>query len=179
MDYMPVMTRYNQWANGLIYDLAGSMPDDELRRDRKAFFGSIHATLNHLLLVDYLWTNRMQGKPNGYQSLREILHDDLADLRAAQEKQDAWFIDYVDGLSAEDLEKVFVYKMTVGEGESEVRIGHSLLTLFNHQTHHRGQITGMLTQAGVEAPDIDVIYYMYTAGVAGPEGTSRPTIQAA
>lgn len=180
MDYLPVMTRYNQWANGLIYDLAAAMPDAELRRDRKAFFGSIHGTLNHLLLVDYLWTNRMQGKPNGYDSLRDIVHDDLADLRAAQETQDAWFIDYVDGLSATDqLEAPFVYTNMVGPGENEVRVGHALLTLLNHQTHHRGQITAMLTQAGVKAPDIDVIYYMYKAGVAGPEGTTVSTVPAA
>lgn len=179
MDYLPVMTRYNQWANGLIYDLAAGMPDAEVRRDRKAFFGSIHGTLNHLLLVDYLWTNRMQSKPNGCDSLRDIVHDDLAGLRAAQETQDAWFIDYVDGLTPEQREARFIYTNMVGPGENEVRVGHALLTLLNHQTHHRGQITAMLTQAGVGTPDIDVIYYMYTAGVAGPEGTTTSTIQAA
>ncbi len=177
MDYLPLMARYNQWANGLIHDLAAAMLDDEYRRDRKAFFGSVHATLNHLLLVDYLWTNRMQEKPNGCGALDDILHDDLAGLRAAQNKQDAWFIDYVDSRTPGDLARPFVYTNMVGGGESEVRVGHALLTLLNHQTHHRGQITAMLTQAGLETPDIDVIYYMYTAGVAGPEGTTKPNVR--
>ena len=60
-----------------------------------------------------------------------------------------------------------------------VRVGHALLMPLNHHTHHRGQITAMPIQAGIETPDIDVLYYMSKAGVAGPEGTTKPKVSAA
>ena len=84
------------------------MADDAHGRNRKAFCGSIHVTLNHLLLVDYLWTNRMQKQPDACKTLREVLRDDPAALRATQEKQAEWFIDYVDGLSPDDLASPFL-----------------------------------------------------------------------
>lgn len=63
------------------------------------------------------------------------------------------------------------YQRIIGTGLEEARGGHILLTLFNHQTHHRGQIHALLTQSGVVPPPLDVIFYLEAAGEAGPPGT--------
>ncbi len=77
MNNLALMARFNQWVNGHIYDSVAELSDEEYRRDRKAFFGSIHRTLNHLLVVDRLWAGRIRGIDPGITSLTEILFDEF------------------------------------------------------------------------------------------------------
>ena len=61
--YVQRMARYNRWQNQNLYGVADALADTERRRDRGAFFGSIHATLNHLLWADRIWMHRLAGTP--------------------------------------------------------------------------------------------------------------------
>ena len=56
--YCQLMARYNRWMNERLYALCAGLDDDERKRDRGAFFGSIHGTLNHLLWGDRMWLGR-------------------------------------------------------------------------------------------------------------------------
>ncbi len=159
-----IMARYNRWANARLFDCVAGLPDDAYRKDGGAYFGSIHATLNHILVGDRVWTSRITGEYHGIEGLDQILHDDLATLRTARDAMDEHIIRLTDRLSVGmdgGLDKEVRYR-TVANGEkhgSPAR--HILLTLFNHQTHHRGQIHCMLTQAGVkEPPALDVIFFL-------------------
>jgi len=174
MTHFPLMARFNAWANTRVYDSVARLPDAAYRADRKAFFGSIHRTLNHLLLVDRLWSARIVEADSGIRSLETILYDDFAALRAARSEEDRRLIGLVDGLSEKDLRKPIPYRRIIGDGMEEVRAGHILLTLFNHQTHHRGQVHVLLTQTDVVPPPLDVIYFLDEIGEAGPPGTLRP-----
>ncbi len=173
MNHLPLMARFNRWANTRVYACVAGLDEEAYRRDRGAFFGSIHHTLNHLLVVDRLWTARIQDRESGIESLDQILFDDFESLKAAREEEDDRFIALVGGLSDAELEAPVRYRRIIGDGMEEARAGHILITLLNHQTHHRGQVHAMLTQAGVTPPPLDVIFYLDETGEAGPPGTIK------
>ena len=173
MHHFPLMAQFNEWANARLYDCVARLPGDDYRRDAGIFFGSIHATLNHLLLVDRLWCARIEEAEHGFASLTEILYDDLKSLRAARVAEDAGIVALVDSLSAEDMGRPVRYRRMIGSGTEETRIGHILATVFNHQTHHRGHVTAVVSQCGVEPPPLDVIYYLEEIGESGDAGTVK------
>ena len=166
MNNLALMARFNQWVNGHIYDSVAELTDEDYRRDRQAFFGSIHNTLNHLLVVDRLWTGRIRGVDSGIKSLTDIPYDEFEPLRAARRREDEGLIELVDGVDEESFTAPVVYRRMLGSGEQQTRLDHILITLYNHQTHHRGQVHAMLTQAGVTPTDIDVIYFLETVGLS-------------
>ena len=166
MNNLALMARFNQWVNGHIYDSVAELTDAEYRRDRKAFFGSIHHTLNHLLVVDRLWSGRIRGIDHGITALTETPYDDFDALRAAREREDIGLIELVDSIDEGRMTSPVVYVRILGDGEQRTRLDHILITLYNHQTHHRGQIHAMLTQAGVTPADIDIIYFLEAAGLS-------------
>ena len=165
MNHLPLMARFNAWANDRLYGAVVRLSEAAYRQDRKAFFGSIHNTLNHLLVVDRLWSGRIEGVDRGIRSLDQILYADLDSLRAARKAEDKRLIALVDGLSDEQLQMPATYRRIIGDGEARTRRDHILITLFNHQTHHRGQVHAMLTQADIVPPPLDVIYYLEEVGL--------------
>lgn len=162
MNPMPMLAGYNRWANERLYQVCANLSDAGYRQDRGAFFGSIHNTLNHLLVVDRLWLGRIIGQPTPeFTGLDQILYEDLADLRTARSTEDERLISIVDDLDEVSLTASAEYRFVNGERATTPR-HHILLTLFNHQTHHRGQIHTMLTQAGQDVPGLDIIYFTNT-----------------
>lgn len=160
--YFQTFARYNRWANARLYDACATLPDDAYRQDRKAFFGSIHNTLNHLLVGDRVWLGRFTGTDSGIRKLNEILFDDFAALRRAREKEDARIQAYVDGCDAAKLAAPLAFKSMDGT-PSTMTLAPVLGHFFNHQAHHRGQVHAMLTQAAVAAPSLDLIAFMREA----------------
>ena len=165
MNNIALMARFNAWVNKRVYGCVAGLSDADYRKDRKAYFGSIHNTLNHLLVVDRTWTSRIRSVDHGIESLDQILYDDFAALRAAREAEDAALIQLVDGLSDEELRSPVSYRFMTGDGRHSSRRHHILITLFNHQTHHRGQIHAMLTQQDIDPPPLDVIVFLEEAGL--------------
>ncbi len=165
-DHFRMLTRYNAWANRRVYDAAAALPEADYRRPRPcAFFTSIHGTLNHLLVVDRLWLARIEGAIHGIESLDQILHDDLAALRRAQAASDAHLIELADGLGEADLAGERDYIMLSAPGMRSSAVHDILATLFNHQTHHRGQVHAMLKETPVPPPPLDIIDFLADAGV--------------
>lgn len=158
---LQIMARYNRWANARMFACVAALPEEDYRRDREAYFGSIHATLNHILIGDRVWTSRVMGEYSGVKSLDEILHDDLSALSAARTAMDEHIVRLVDRLSVGldgGLDREVRYRMMTGGQKHASPARLIFLTLFNHQTHHRGQVHCMLTQAGLETPpSLDVI----------------------
>ena len=81
-------------------------------------------------------------------------------------REDQGLIELVDGIDEDQFASPVVYTRILGNGEQQTRLDHILITLYNHQTHHRGQVHVMLTQAGVTPTDIDVIYFLEEAGLS-------------
>lgn len=157
--YFVTLARYNEWANWRLYDAAGRLSEAEYMQPRPSFFGSIHATLNHILVADRIWLARIEEKPNPPYRLDQILYGDLVALRVAREAEDARIVNLVSGIEETRLDQVLAYANTKGEKQHtplRLVLGH----FFNHQTHHRGQVHGLLSHAGVEPPPLDLIYFL-------------------
>jgi uncharacterized damage-inducible protein DinB len=145
------MARYNAWANARLYAAARSLPDASYRKPVGAFFGSLHGTLNHLLVTDRIWMRRLTGAGDHPDRLDAILYDELQSLAHARQAEDERIIGYVAGLRDEDIAKELRYATTKGVPHRN-RLGDLLAHLFNHQTHHRGQAHTILTVLGIREP---------------------------
>jgi len=164
LDHPAVFSRYNRWANTRLYDACALLDSAAYRAERPSFFGSIHATLNHILVGDMLWMGRITGKPLAI-ALDAELHGDLAALRAAREALDRNIIVHCDGLDEGWPEEILHYANTRGEA-FETPLAQVFWHLFNHQSHHRGQVHGLLSHAGAVPPGLDLIYFLREAGIA-------------
>jgi uncharacterized damage-inducible protein DinB len=153
-----MMCRYNAEMNRRLYAAAARLDDAGRKRDRGAFFGSIHATLNHLLWGDRTWMSRFDGweKPGGGIRDGLSLHDDFAGLAAARVETDARLIGWAERLDPAWLEGDLTWFS--GATQREVSRPRAVLVshMINHQTHHRGQVHAMLTAAGERTGDTDL-----------------------
>ena len=160
-----MLAGYNVWANRRLYDAAAALPDADYRADLGAFFGSLHRTMNHILSGDRIWMKRFTGTGEAPTTLDAVLYDDLGDLRAAREAEDARILAWVTDLDAAALAGRFHYRAISSPQEFEQPLGPALLHLFNHQTHHRGQCHALLTGLTGDAPSFDLILYQREAGI--------------
>ncbi|MGE0874991.1 MAG: DinB family protein [Burkholderiales bacterium] len=154
------MARYNAWANARLYAAARKLPDEAYRRNVGAFFGSLHGTLNHLLVTDRIWMRRITREGDHPAKLDAIMFDDLGALDGARKAEDDRILRYVDGLGEEDIDRRVDYATTSGVRQRN-RLGDILVHLFNHQTHHRGQAHAILTVLGVAEPPVLDLLAMY------------------
>jgi uncharacterized damage-inducible protein DinB len=158
---------YNHWANRRLYGAALAMPDEAYRRPIGVFFGSLHGTLNHLLLTDRIWLRRLTGEGEHPNRLDAILFDNLNDLLHARMAEDARLKRVVDGYRAPDLDTVIAYQTSSGKPQQQ-KLQDILLHLFNHQTHHRGQAHACCSiVTGLEPPSLDLLQFQ--RGVPAPE----------
>ena len=142
---------YNCWANRRLYADAASLSPADWQRHVGIFFGSLHGTLNHLLLADRIWMRRLTGIGEHPDRLDAILYDDPAELALAREAEDARILGFTDGLDETALEDAIAYTTTAGRPHRQKR-SDILAHLFNHQTHHRGQAHAALTILGISEP---------------------------
>jgi len=149
-DYCRTMAAYNRWMNERLYAVCAGIPDDERKRDRGAFFGSVHGTLNHLLHADLALLQRCTGRDLGAGGLGETLYADFDALRAARAETDERIRDWADGLDEGWLADTLRYASNVDGITRELPRWIMAAHLFNHQTHHRGQLTTLLSQMGVD-----------------------------
>jgi uncharacterized damage-inducible protein DinB len=156
---LPTAARYNAWANKRLYDVAGQLSAEQLAEDRRGFFKSILGTLNHLLLADLLYRERLEKQPTTFTTLDEILHTDFDMLRDAQFAQDEWYLAFCEAMDPAELEGTLSFD-TVGTNEYfSLPLRDCLTNLFQHQIHHRGQTHHMLSHAGVAPPPLDVVQF--------------------
>lgn len=145
-NYFELMAAYNRSMNLKIYEVCGQLTDEERKLDRGVFFGSLHSTLNHLLFGDRSWMQRFTGREYDLKPLGEDLYSNFNELRDERESMDEEIVDWCQTLSLEWLSKIGVYKSqtyrTVRRFPNWLLVTH----MFNHQTHHRGQVTAMLSQ---------------------------------
>ncbi len=163
------LARYNHWFNQRLYDACEQLTDEERKRDRGAFFGSIHHSLTHLVMADRMWLHRFARQEQAFASLdadalalppgtdyTSDLHPDWQDLKGNRERVDAVIEAWLAEMQPEFLVSAMRYANTKG-----VLRNHpawmALTHFFNHQTHHRGQTTTLLTQVGIDVGVTDLI----------------------
>lgn len=157
--HFSLLARYHRWAYGRLYERVDELGDPDYFADKGLFFGSIHGSLNHLLLVDRLWQSRLEGIATGKVNLAEELHAARDPLREAIFSQCDALIAFVDQLDESRFDAEWRYVNSAGE-PAAWPFASLLSHLFNHATHHRGQISTALTQSGREAPVMDIPYFL-------------------
>jgi uncharacterized damage-inducible protein DinB len=165
-----MLAAYNAWVNERLYEATAALGDADYRADRGAFFGSLHGTLNHLLLGDLIWMHRFTGEGEEPKQLDAILYDEFAALRAARRAEDERIIAYIARLTETDLQGTIRYRSTRSPAEIEQHLTPLLLHFFNHQTHHRGQAHCLLTGIAGEAPSFDLLVFQRATGIGLVKG---------
>ena len=169
-DQFRQLAGYNRWANARLYAATLALSDQAYRLHIGVFFGSLHGTLNHLLLTDRHWLKRLTGEGDHPNRLDAILYEDRAGLTRARVAEDIRLIAVVEKYDEAGLANLHSYKTTSGMPHSQV-LSDILLHLFNHQTHHRGQAHACLSiLTGGEPPSLDLLVFQ--------RGGTAPDLQA-
>ncbi|NVK75040.1 MAG: damage-inducible protein DinB [Oceanospirillaceae bacterium] len=165
---LQLMASYNQWMNQSIYKAAAELSYADLVEEKGAFFGSVLGTLNHNLAGDIIWLKRFADHFIELSSLDLVrtiqrpaalntqLFSELTPLQGQRFELDELIIAMMNEVSDEMLASTLVYKNMKGIEHSQ-RFAFTLQHFFNHQTHHRGQITTLLSQMGIDVGTTDLI----------------------
>lgn len=148
--------RYHGWAMDILLHTTDAWSEAELRADRGLYFKSVHGTLNHLLLCDRLYRGRLIGQPYRVTSLFEVVEEDARRLAAALRAETASWGPIIDSFTDEALASPYHYTNVRGV-PTTVKLADCFLHYFNHATHHRGQISAIITQAGLPPAEMDLI----------------------
>lgn len=170
-DQVRGFARYNREFNGKLFDQLSELADAERKKDMGAFFGSIHGTLNHILLADRIWLGRFSvafpamSSLNGatlvhdFESLGQELCPDFGELYAERRDTDLVISNWAQELSDDVLRESMRYRNASGhlrEHPAWMAVAH----MFNHQTHHRGQVTTLMYQLGHDPGVTDYFAYV-------------------
>ena len=143
MSQFPLMARFNEWANARLYGAVARLSEEDYRADRRLFFGSVHRTLNHLMVVDRIWTRRIDGEPHGITSLDAQLHDGFEALREARIQEDRRLIRQIDALGGAQASNLLPPHHRLGRGRDAVR----------SHPHHALQPPDASSRAGARRAD--------------------------
>lgn len=166
-----LMATYNRWMNQRMYEAACGLPEEDLQKDRGAFFGSIFQTLNHIAVGDTTWLHRFSQHPEAASlraalarfpqpaSLRQEIAGTLGGLKDYRQALDDIIVRWSGSLMPQQLESTLAYRNMAGQGFSR-NFGFLVQHFFNHQTHHRGQVSTLLFQAGVDIGVTDLLAVM-------------------
>jgi uncharacterized damage-inducible protein DinB len=151
-----LMAQYNQWMNTRLCALCASLPDTELHKDRGAYFRSIYATLNHIAYGDLAFLSRFTGDPGEVPEPGADLFGSFSVLRAERSALDQRILAWSESLSPVWLADALTYTSKI-DGQTRTVPRWVLVThMFNHQTHHRGQVTTLLSQMGLDVGATDI-----------------------
>ena len=159
-EFVQMMARYNRWQNAQLSDCLSTLSTEELVKDRGAFFGSILGTLSHLWWGDGMWLARFENTegPGGGIAHSTDLFLTQADWWAERVSMDDRFEAWANRLSEADLQGDFTwFSGATGQDQSKP-MALLVVHVFNHQTHHRGQVHKMITEAGAKAPVSDLAF---------------------
>lgn len=175
---LTIMAKYNAVMNQKICKAISALPDEALWQNKNAFFGSILGTLNHLMVGDLIWLNRFNqhpSYPNGFEALKSLerfplpttltqtLYKDKPSFMVHRQALDQMIIGFIDELTESDCRRVLSYHNTKGDAFAKP-FSMLLQHLFNHQTHHRGQVTTLLTQMGIDVGETDLLMLIADVG---------------
>ncbi|MBU2886325.1 DinB family protein [Gilvimarinus agarilyticus] len=169
LTHLRLMAGYNLRMNRQVYAGAASLSDEQLNKPLGAYFGSVLGTLNHIMVGDLLWLHRFRRHSEAYlslQALKElpqpttldtVIYDRFGALGAARSIVDEAILTWVsEELKPAELSQLLSYQNAKGEAATR-DFGELICNLFNHQTHHRGQVSTLLSQLGVDIGPTDFL----------------------
>lgn len=159
-DSFRILAQYNIWATQRLCESLKAVSDDDFNKDVGLYFKSIVGTLNHLLLGEhYLWYSRFKQGISPAIALNTMIQTKkTALLDELQEKSKNW-IEFLEQLDEKTLNADLTYKRVSGQ-QLTLPYAATLMHVFNHGTHHRGQITAAMTGLGYACPELDLVYML-------------------
>jgi uncharacterized damage-inducible protein DinB len=153
------MALYSQWQNEKLFGICDGLSDEDRKQDRGLFFGSIHRSLDHILMVDrVLWDFTLSGTPPRDWDPNRKITDDYPVLRTERSAFDAMVLDKIRLQPKTWLDEIVAYHHPrLGRERSHPR-QFTLMQMFNHGTHHRSQVTSALHQMGIDYGNTDLPY---------------------
>jgi len=140
-----MLTRYNGWANKLIFDAVSGLPGDEATKERQSLFKSMVHTLNHNYVIDLIWQAHLEGREHGFAARNTPGHPPLAELWRKQQIVDDWYIAWSDKLSEAALGEN-VHFTLIGGNKGVMTRAEILLHVVNHTSYHRGFVADLFYQ---------------------------------
>ena len=168
-DHVYLMADYNQWMNQKVYEAVGTLSPEKLHEDKGAFFGSVFASLNHICVGDTLWLKRFSAVLEKYpayapiielampESLDAFLANNFNGLKDRRVLLDEALLELTSELTDEDLLQPISYTNKKGVTANK-KLFNLLMHVFNHQTHHRGQVTTLLSQSDIDIGITDLVF---------------------
>jgi uncharacterized damage-inducible protein DinB len=154
------LARYNVWATRRLLDAVAMLPEADYRKDCGLFFKSVHGTLNHLLVGEHmLWYPRFARGVSPTVELNAEIEPERERLGQALKGGAANWLPLIESWPAERFDGVLNYTNMRGQAMS-LPFAATLAHVFNHGTHHRGQITAALTACGLPAPELDLVFLL-------------------
>lgn len=157
--HLHLLAAYHRWTFDVLYAALLPLDDARYRADLGLFFRSIHGTLNHLLVADKVWFGRMVATPFAVSGLDAELQSERPALEQALYKQSARWQPWLRTQSEDQLATPRAYSNMSGAHFAQ-ETATLVLHVFNHATHHRGQISTAITACGLAAPEMDLIWYL-------------------
>jgi len=173
--YFSMLARYNAWATRRLFEHVDALPEAEYRRDCGLFFKSVHGTLNHLLVAEHeVWFPRFAEGVSNRVALDAEVEADRTRLRQRLLDAAPRWLPLIAALEATRFDGTLDYTTTRGISQSlpfAATLGH----VFNHGTHHRGQMTAAITAMGYAGPEIDLVWMLQAEGDAADSPALQPT----
>lgn len=166
-EHCQLFAAYNGWMNRKIYTAAAQLTDAERKADRGAFFRSIHSTLNHLLWGDRVWMPRFNGMTYETGKIGVDLFDDYTALLEARRSMDDDIGAWASSVTQAQLAGRLTWFSGLAQREMSRPTWLCVTQMFNHQTHHRGQVTTLLKQAGIDPGSTDLPWAPFARDAQG------------
>ncbi len=167
--HLLTLAHYNVWATDKLLTATLALTDADYQRDVGLFFGGVHGTLNHLLVGEHtLWWPRFAQGLSPKVQLDAIVESDRAALAQRLREGAARWPGFIADLSAERFVGTLDYTTTRGVAQS-LPFATTLAHVFNHATHHRGQITAALTHLGAPCPELDLVFFLQQSTARGAQ----------
>ena len=150
-----MLTRYNHWANKVMFDAVAALPEGEATKPRTSLFKNMVHTLNHNYVIGLIWQAHLEGRDHGMTARNTPDHPPLGELWAKQQTLDDWYIRWSDGLTDEKLDRPVSF--TLIGGNKGVMTGREiLLHIVTHSSYHRGYVADFFFQVPARAPQMDL-----------------------
>jgi uncharacterized damage-inducible protein DinB len=154
------LTRYNAWANRLLFEAVAALPEAELVKPKPPPLRSMIHTLNHVYIIDRVFQAHLEGREHGYEARVTAEHPPLAELWRAQQEIDAWYIARYDAMPESELNSRLEFTF-IGGGRGSMTRAEILLHVVNHTTYHRGNVASAIYEVpGRHPPTTDLPVFL-------------------
>lgn len=154
-----MLTRYNRWANELIFEAVAGLPAGEATKPRATLFKSMVHTLNHNYVIDRIFQAHLEQRGHGFTARNTPEPPPFEELRRAQREIDDWYIAWSDAIAPAALDERLSFTFVRG-GQGAMTRGEMLLHVVNHTSYHRGFVADMFYQVPARPPTTDLPVFL-------------------